>query len=85
MTVFAALAYVQNAVGPHVVTNCDETIVSSFPIHLQFALKLSPEVDWLNLVSIRIGSMRILCVRDQFELICIQCALFLSRRQAFST
>ena len=62
--------------------NCDETIKSSFPIHFQFAFKLPPEVDWLNLVSIRIGSMRIPCGRDQFELNRIQCALFSSCRQA---
>ena len=64
--------------------NCDETIESSFPIHFQFAFKLPPEVDWLNSVSIRIGSMRIPCGRDQFELIRIQCALFSSCRQASS-
>ena len=40
------------------------------------------EVDWLNSVSVRIRSIRILCGRDQFKLICIQCALFSLCRQA---
>ena len=52
-------------IGPHVVTNCDETIVSSFPIHLQFAFKLPPEVDWLNSNRVNANSVW----TDQFELI----------------
>ena len=65
-------------------TQNDDTIAFCFPIHFQFAFKPPLKVVSLNPHSIRIGSMRIPCGRNQCESIRIQCALFLSCRQALS-